>query len=65
MLFDIIRSERSMNDAAVSKDNGCNLRTFTVRKTEAYHVDSTGASVNLDSSVTLINHYCEKLPRDK
>ncbi|PNY04416.1 endoribonuclease dicer 3a-like protein, partial [Trifolium pratense] len=58
-------SERSMNDAAVSKDNGCNLRTFTVRKTEAYHVDSTGASVNLDSSVTLINQYCEKLPRDK
>lgn len=64
-LFDIIRSERSMNDAAVSKDHESNLRAFTVRKTESYCVDSTGASVTLDSSVSLINQYCEKLPRDK
>ncbi|KAJ1382263.1 Ribonuclease III domain [Sesbania bispinosa] len=64
-LFDIIRSERSMTDAAINKDHESNLRAFTVEKTNAYHVDSTGASVTLDSSVTLINKYCEKLPRDK
>ncbi|XP_058760418.1 endoribonuclease Dicer homolog 3a-like [Vicia villosa] len=64
-LFDIIKGERSMTDAAASKDNESNLRAFTVRKTEAYYVDSTGASVNLDSSVSLVNQYCEKLPRDK
>ncbi|XP_027190700.1 endoribonuclease Dicer homolog 3a isoform X2 [Cicer arietinum] len=64
-LFDIIRSERSMTHAADNKDHESNLRAFSVRKTEAYYVDSTGASVTLDSSVSLINQYCEKLPRDK
>lgn len=54
-----------MTDAAASKDHESNLRAFTVRKTESYYVDSTGASVNLDSSVSLVNQYCEKLPRDK
>ncbi|KAF1865258.1 hypothetical protein Lal_00004632 [Lupinus albus] len=65
-LFDIIRSERSMTNAATNKDNNAsNLRVFTVGKTNAYHVNSTGASVTLDSSVGLINRYCEKLPHDK
>ncbi|OIW14956.1 hypothetical protein TanjilG_30675 [Lupinus angustifolius] len=65
-LFDIIRSERSMTNAATNKDhNASNLRVFTVGKTNAYHVNSTGASVTLDSSVGLINRYCEKLPHDK
>ncbi|RDX82989.1 Endoribonuclease Dicer-like 3a, partial [Mucuna pruriens] len=64
-LFNIIRSERSMTDAAISKDHVSSLRAFTVGKTNAYCVESTGASVTLDSSVGLINRYCEKLPRDK
>lgn len=54
-----------MTHAADNKDHESNLRAFSVRKTEAYYVDSTGASVTLDSSVSLINQYCEKLPRDK
>lgn len=54
-----------MTDAAINKDHESKLRVFTVRKADAYYVDSTGASVTLDSSVILIKRYCEKLPRDK
>lgn len=55
-----------MTDAAINKDhNGSSLRAFTEGKTNAYYVNSTGASVTLDSSVSLINRYCEKLPCDK
>ncbi|XP_061374875.1 endoribonuclease Dicer homolog 3a isoform X2 [Gastrolobium bilobum] len=64
-LFDIIRSERSMTNAAINKDHESSLQPCTVWKTNAYYVDSTGASVTLDSSVSLINRYCGKLPRDK
>ncbi|KAK7363560.1 hypothetical protein VNO77_05706 [Canavalia gladiata] len=64
-LFDIIKSERSMTDAAINKDHESCLRVFTIGKTNAYYVNSTGASVTLDSSVSLLNQYCEKLPRDK
>ncbi|XP_047170030.1 endoribonuclease Dicer homolog 3a isoform X2 [Vigna umbellata] len=64
-LFDIIRSERSMTDASIHKDHESNLRVFTVGKTDTYYVDSTGASVTLDSSVNLIHRYCGTLPRDQ
>ncbi|TKY74839.1 Endoribonuclease Dicer-like 3a [Spatholobus suberectus] len=64
-LFDIIRSERSMTDASINKGHESSLRMFTVGKTKAYSVESTGASVTLDSSASLISQYCGKLPRDK
>ncbi|XP_057432641.1 endoribonuclease Dicer homolog 3a isoform X2 [Lotus japonicus] len=63
--FEIIRTERFMTDAAINKVHESNLRAFTVGNTNAYVVDSTGASVSLHSSLSLINQYCEKLPRDK
>lgn len=63
--FEIIRTERFMTDAAINKVHESNLRAFTVGNTNAYVVDSTGASVSLGSSLSLINQYCEKLPRDK
>ncbi|XP_068480547.1 endoribonuclease Dicer homolog 3a isoform X1 [Phaseolus vulgaris] len=64
-LFDIIRSERSMTDASMNKDHESSLRVCTMGKTEAYYVESTGASVTLDSSVNLIHRYCGTLPRDQ
>ncbi|TKY74841.1 Endoribonuclease Dicer-like 3a [Spatholobus suberectus] len=64
-LFDIIRSERSMTDASINKGQESSLRVSTVGKTNAYYVESTGASVTLDSSASLIDRYCAKLPRDK
>nr|AUH15439.1 dicer-like 3 protein [Dimocarpus longan] len=65
-IYDIIRSERSMADTALNRDpDACFLRSYTFEKPNAYTVDSTGASVTVDSSVKLIHHYCQKLPNDK
>ncbi|PSS19311.1 Endoribonuclease Dicer 3a like [Actinidia chinensis var. chinensis] len=65
-IFDIIRSEYSMTDTAVNRDpEACIFRACTIKETNAYYVDATGASVTADSSVNLIHRYCEKLPRDK
>ncbi|KAL2346622.1 hypothetical protein Fmac_000622 [Flemingia macrophylla] len=64
-LFDIIRSERFMNDASIKRDHESSFRALKMEKTDAYYVESTGASVTLDSSATLIIQYCGKLPRDK
>ncbi|KAK2645038.1 hypothetical protein Ddye_020233 [Dipteronia dyeriana] len=65
-IYDIIRSERSMTDTAINRDpDACFLRSCNFEKTNAYTVDATGASVTVDSSVSLIHHYCEKLPVDK
>ncbi|KAG6677776.1 endoribonuclease Dicer homolog 3a isoform X1 [Carya illinoinensis] len=65
-LFDIIRSERSMTDAAINRDpDAFILKACTIKDTDAYYVDATGASVTADSSVSLIHRYCEKLPGDK
>lgn len=38
--------------------------TFNETK-ESYHVESTGATLTADSSISLIYRYCGKLPRDK
>ncbi|KAH9653047.1 Endoribonuclease Dicer [Citrus sinensis] len=65
-LFDIIRSERSVTDTALSRDpEACFLKACTYVKTKSYIVESTGASVTTDSSVNLIHRYCEMLPSDK
>lgn len=65
-LFDIIRSERSMTDASTNRGlDTLSLRTCPVEETIAYSVESTGASVASDSSVSLIHQYCEKLKGDK
>lgn len=65
-LFDIIRSERSVTDTALSRDpEACFLKACTYVKTKSYIVESTGASVTTDSSVNLIHRYCEKLPSDR
>ncbi|KAJ7958428.1 Endoribonuclease dicer-like protein [Quillaja saponaria] len=65
-LFDIIKSERSMADAAINRDpDGCTLRACSAEETNAYLVYSTGASVTTSSSICLIHRYCEKLPGDK
>lgn len=65
-LFDIIKSEHFMTDDSVY--SGLDIfspRACTVEKAISYCVDSTGASVTLDSSVTLIHQYCGKLKGNK
>ena len=55
-----------MTEAAIYKEHDAsNLRAITEGTTNTYYVESTGASVTLDSSVSLLNRYCEKLPCDE
>ncbi|XP_042485493.1 endoribonuclease Dicer homolog 3a [Macadamia integrifolia] len=66
LLFDIIQSEHSMAETALNRDpNACISRVCCIDETNAYVVESTGASVTVDSSIGLIHRYCEKLPGDK
>lgn len=63
---DIIRSEHSMLDSAKKRDpDTCFVKPCNFKEIEAYYVDSTGASVTAESSVSLIDRYCAKLPSDK
>ncbi|KAK7256023.1 hypothetical protein RIF29_29454 [Crotalaria pallida] len=65
-LFDIIRSEYSMTVTAKNREHEafCSA-SFDTEETNAYYVDATGACVTVDSSVSLIHRYCEKLPSDR
>ncbi|KAM4077934.1 hypothetical protein ACJW30_12G177800 [Castanea mollissima] len=65
-LFDIIKSECSMKNTALNRDpDSCSLKPCRIGETNAYFVNATGASVSLDSSVSLIHRYCAKLPGDR
>ncbi|XP_026440926.1 endoribonuclease Dicer homolog 3a-like [Papaver somniferum] len=66
LLFDVIKSEQSMTSAASHRDPDAGITKLCCgEETEPYYVESTGASVTVDSSVSLIYRYCEKLPGDK
>ena len=55
-----------MTDASINRgiDTFC-LKPCRIEEPIAYTVDSTGASITPDSSVTLINQYCQKLRGDE
>ncbi|XP_039124414.1 endoribonuclease Dicer homolog 3a-like isoform X1 [Dioscorea cayenensis subsp. rotundata] len=66
LLFDIIRSRHSMITTALNRDADAWNSQVTFNETkESYHVESTGATLTADSSISLIYRYCGKLPRDK
>ncbi|KAL7588569.1 hypothetical protein Lser_V15G38263 [Lactuca serriola] len=63
---DIIRSEQTIMESSKKRDpNTCVVEPCNFKETEAYFVEATGASVTVDSSVSLIHRYCSKLPGDK
>ncbi|KAL5988342.1 helicase, partial [Asimina triloba] len=62
LLFDIIRSERSMADTSLNRDPDTSISKAFYEEINVYSVESTGATVTPDSSVSLIYRYCEKLP---
>ncbi|KAI9112330.1 hypothetical protein K1719_016853 [Acacia pycnantha] len=65
-LFDIIRSEYSMAEVAKNRElDSSALSPYKTEEIHTYSVDSTGACVTADSSVSLIHRYCEQLPGDK
>ncbi|KAF6156089.1 hypothetical protein GIB67_007464 [Kingdonia uniflora] len=67
LLFEIFLSEYSVTDTTANRDPDACIPeiSFADQETNVYMVESTGASVTADSSVSLIHKYCEKLPKDK
>lgn len=65
-LFEIIRSKPSIYDLSKNEDlDTCILRASNVQQVNSYIVEHTGASVSVNSSVSLIHQYCLKLPADR
>ncbi|XP_057810425.1 endoribonuclease Dicer homolog 3a-like [Salvia miltiorrhiza] len=65
MLF-ITRSETSMIHTAVNRDPGDSpVKACNTNKVVSYVVESSGASVTSDSSISLLHRYCQNLPLDK
>lgn len=55
-----------MTNTALSRDPDVSVSKLCFEEdTNSYFVESTGATVTLDSSINLIQKYCEKLPGDK
>lgn len=55
-----------MTNTALNRDPDISISKLCCKEdTNAYFVESTGATVTLDSSINLIKKYCEKLPGDK
>lgn len=65
-MLHLSRSERSMKHTAYKTDSSDSLlKACNTNEVLPYVVDSTGASVTVNSSISLIQRYCDKLPRDK
>lgn len=54
--------ELIMNGEITSRSSS---ETFDDLEQTVYKVDRTGASISTCSSVSLLHHYCDKLPKDK
>lgn len=60
--FHLICSECPLTDIATSKEaNASVLKPCEMKDSDAYCIEATGASVNVDSSIGLINRYCQKI----
>ncbi|ONK73697.1 uncharacterized protein A4U43_C04F34330 [Asparagus officinalis] len=64
-LFGIIRSELFLKCPCSPRDPLCFTPKVFCEELNAYVVESTGATVTADSSISLIYKYCEKLPGDR
>ncbi|KAK1669062.1 hypothetical protein QYE76_057221 [Lolium multiflorum] len=62
----ILRSKNSMVETALNRDSEDLLPGFfAVQETNEYIVGTTGAKVTAESSIGVIVHCCNKLPKDK
>ncbi|PIA59016.1 hypothetical protein AQUCO_00400102v1 [Aquilegia coerulea] len=65
LLEDMKRSEHSMKDFTLNRDpESCISKECYMEEPNTYVVESTGASITADSSVSLVHKYCDKLPGD-
>lgn len=65
-LLELIRSEESMRAEALNRPQyPTSVEKKRAEGMDFYRVDCTGATVNTDSSISLIYRFCSKLPGDK
>lgn len=57
-----IKEEDQMNEEILSRKSQVTITDF---EEEVYKVDTTGATISSASSVSLLHHYCSKLPHDE
>ncbi|CAI9755614.1 unnamed protein product [Fraxinus pennsylvanica] len=64
-MFNLVQSEYSMTDKAITRDtDGSFTKASATKEVPAYLVEVTGASVAANSSISLVHRYCDKLPRE-
>ncbi|KAG6417141.1 hypothetical protein SASPL_119292 [Salvia splendens] len=62
-MLSIARSESSGIDTAIKRESTDSpLKACNTKEDASYVVESTGASVNADSSISLVHRYCQTLP---
>jgi endoribonuclease Dicer len=63
----IVQSELKMTEKALDRpENSASLvAPPTLKELESFRVDSTGAVLTTDSSITFMYRFCSKLPGDK
>ncbi|XP_057839229.2 endoribonuclease Dicer homolog 3b isoform X2 [Cryptomeria japonica] len=64
LLFDIIKSEESLREMAMDRNHTPRIQDHITIETDVYFVESTGATINCDASISFIYKYCAKLPGD-
>lgn len=65
-LLDLMQSEESMRDQALNRTHhSIPVEKIRAEDVEFFRVESTGATVNIDSSISLITRFCSNLPGDK
>ena len=62
MIENFKKDEDQMNDEIASRTSSS---TFVDSEERTYKVDSTGAEISAVTSVSLLHHYCSKLPHDE
>jgi hypothetical protein len=62
----IMRSKASMAEIASNREpEDSHPNFFPTEELNEYHISTTGAKITTDSSIGVLNQYCDKLPKDK
>nr|CAB3475177.1 unnamed protein product [Digitaria exilis] len=62
----IIRSKNSMTEIASNREPEDSPPSFfPTEEINEYYISTTGAKITTDSSISVLNQYCDKLPKDK
>jgi hypothetical protein len=66
LISGIMRSKASMTGIASNREPEDSHPSFLpTEEINEYHISKTGAKITTDSSISVLNQYCDKLPKDK